>query len=90
MSILQRLRNALGVKSPSEELAKENAKAPANFQRGLEEGKKNPLFRMTEDGHIMQVRELTQEEKYGVAMCRVMVARAFPGYFDDEEGGNGV
>lgn len=83
--ILWRLRKALGVRSPSAEIAKGCAAVADDFKRGLDEGMKNPLFRISEDGRIMQVREMTPDELRGLAACREIVARAFPGYFDDEE-----
>lgn len=82
--ILQGLRNALGVRSPSAEAAKVYATVADEFQRGLEAGKKDPLFWWDADG-IFHRREMTPEELHGLAMCRQIVARAFPGYFDNEE-----
>lgn len=88
--IQQRLREALGIRSPSAEAAKHYATVAADFQRGLEEGKENPLYRITEDGRIEQLREMTPEEKNALAVARKILARSFPGYFDDEEDPNGV
>lgn len=88
--IQQRLREALGIRSPSAECAKQYATVAAHFQRGLEEGMENPLFRINEDGSVTQLREMTPDEMRGLAACYEIVARAFPGYFDDEEDHNGV
>jgi hypothetical protein len=84
------LRKKLGVRSPSEERGKEYAQVAAAFQQGLEEGMKDPLFRINEDGSVTQLRELTPEEENAMTWCHAIVARAFPGYFDDEEDSNGV
>ena len=54
------------------------------FLAGLEEGMKNPLFRIDEEGGI-HVREQTPEEQAALARCRGIVERAFPGIYDEED-----
>ena len=54
------------------------------FKQGLEEGEKDPMFWFDEDGGF-HARELTPDEIEGFRLCREIVARAFPGYFDEIE-----
>lgn len=54
------------------------------FTAGLEEGKKNPLFWFDENGKI-HARERTPEEQEGLALCRAIVERAFPGIYNEED-----
>lgn len=54
------------------------------FEAGIEDGKKNPLFWFDEKG-VVHFREYTQEELEGLARCRAIVERAFPGIYDEED-----
>jgi hypothetical protein len=50
----------------------------------MEEGKKNPLFWFDEKGSIC-FRKHTPDELMGLARCRAIVERAFPGIYDEED-----
>lgn len=57
------------------------------FKEGLEAGVKDPWFRIDEHGNVIILRELTSEEKKGLAMCKAIAdrARALYGITDEED-----
>ena len=86
MALLDWVRQKLGIRSPSIEIKKglDSIDLQAAFERGLEEGKKNPLFWFDEEGNF-HTREYTPEELETLALCRAIVERAFPGIYDEED-----
>lgn len=55
------------------------------FSAGLEEGKKNPRYKIDENGKVHVLREPTPEEVKTLATLRCITERAFPGIYDEEE-----
>ena len=56
-----------------------------SFMAGLEEGKKNPRYKIDESGKVHVLREPTPEEVEMMAALRCIVERAFPGIYDEED-----
>lgn len=84
--ILDLVRSFLGIKSPSEMMVKESEKMANLFWQGIEMGIEdpNPLLWIDEDGNLRS-REFTQEELEAGQYARLIVARAFPGFYDEED-----
>lgn len=79
------IRKKLGVHSPSAALREKwEPLIMESFEKGLKEGKENPRFWFDEAGNFC-TREMTPDEIEGLELCREIVARAFPGYYDDFE-----
>lgn len=87
------IREKLGVQSPSK-VARENT-VPIileGFEEGIKKGKENPRLWFDDAGNLC-TREMTPDEIQGMEYAREIVARAFPGYYDDfneVEGEHGV
>ena len=87
--IINLVQDFLGVKHPSKMMAKESEKIASWFRQGIEEGMENPLLWIDEDGNLRS-REFTQEEMQAAQYARQIVARAFPGFYDEVDDGTQI
>ena len=88
MSVCQKIqglvRSKLGVRQPSKIWMKEGENCLSWYRQGFEEGMKNPLLWIDDDGNL-RCREFTQDELEAGRYARRIVERAFPGFYDEED-----
>ena len=55
------------------------------LRQGLEEGRRNPLFKVSAQGEVTILRELTPKESKAIQECGNIVARFFGSYEEEDE-----